>query len=442
MESIDTRKYNANTHRKAGNFAEALAIYQDLWNSGIQDEYIAAGILQCLRKLHSIADALKFCDSVASRFPGSEWLRQESSWTYSEYIKEMAEAEVALSTLHAIGEKAIVFKPVPNAFNQIAFRIMNAAKIAKDWKTLLIWVDRVDPSTLSSVGMKLPDGKEGWSYLARYSNYRIIALIGNKRADEAIPLCQKALNDFLHQYKQFAYNLARAYSAIGAYEKARDAYLELCRKIRPDFYILFEFGKVMRHLSRNDEALALMIMAAKSNQKPDYMVGYFVELGDLFEETGRETAARDHYMLATAIRIRNSWTIPADLQQRLEDMHVGSIPEPVEELLYRCSIHWADYEGKAAHVLHQKAQEEPIEKGIKGTIFLGPESREYFFINPPGREGYIGFKQELSQKISDRSLVTFDIVPSFNKKKNEWTTKAVNVTPVLTPDRIKNTKGL
>jgi len=230
MESIDTRKYEANALRKAGNFREALALYQDLWNSGIQDEYIAAGILQCLRKLHSIADALKFCDNAMSRYSESEWFRQESSWTYSDYIKEMAEAEVAVSTLHAIGEKALVFRPVPNAFNQIAFRIMNAAKNAKDWKTLLIWVERVDPSTLSSVGMKLPDGKEGWSYLARYSNYRIIALIGNKRADEAIPLCQKALGDFPHQYKQFAYNLARAYSTIGAYEKARDAFQELFKK--------------------------------------------------------------------------------------------------------------------------------------------------------------------------------------------------------------------
>jgi len=353
----------------------------------------------------------------------------------------MAEAEVALSTLHALGEKAFAFKPVPNAFNQIAFRIMNAAKAAKDWKTLLVWVDRVDPSTLSSVGMKLPDGKEGWSYLARYTNYRIIALIGNKRADEAIPLCQKALHDFPHQYKQFAYTLARAYSVIGAYEKARDVYQELCQKIRPDFYILFEFGKVMRHLSKNDEALALMIMAAKSNQKPDYMVGYFVELGDLFKETGREAAAKDHYMLATAIRIRNSWTIPSDLQQRLESMHVGSIPESVEELLYRCSIHWTDYEGKATHILQQKAEEEPIERGIEGTIFLGPESREYFFINLLGRDGYIGFKQELSEKIADRSIVIFDIVPSFNKKKNEWTTKAVNVKPVANADRTKNSKG-
>ena len=57
MESIDTRKYEANALRKAGNFREALALYQDLWNSGIQDEYIAAGILQCLRKLHSIGDS-------------------------------------------------------------------------------------------------------------------------------------------------------------------------------------------------------------------------------------------------------------------------------------------------------------------------------------------------------------------------------------------------
>lgn len=430
MEVADPRSYDANTLRKAGRFQEALTIYQDLWNTGKQNEFVAAGLLHCLRKLHRLADAMKFSENISQLYLESEWVRRELSWTYSEYVKEMATAGASVTTLHACGEKAMGLDPEPAALNHIACDIMNSAKSAKDWKTVILWADRVDPSLLSPVGMKLPDGKEGWSYLARYYNFRINGLIGTSRADEAIPLCQKALQDFPHQYKQFAYNLARAYTAVGEYDKASQTYQDLCRKVRPDFYILFEYGKVMHRLNRNDEALVLMTMAAKSEQRPDYLVGYYAEMGDLFRETGHETAARDHYMLATAVRMRNSWAVPAELQQRLESMHITSVSDSVEELLYRCSIHWSDFEGKATSAVRAPAQEEPIEHDVRGTIFLGPAERDYFFINPLGRDGYIGFKQELKHEIPDRSTVTFDVVPSFNKKKNEWTTKAVNVRPV------------
>lgn len=429
MEPADSRSYDANALRKAGRYQEALHIYQDLWNTGTQNEFVAAGILHCLRKLRKIADAVKFYENNSIRYPNNEWLRLELSWTYSDYIKEMASAGLSAPLLHSCGEKALLINPVPNALNHIAFDIMSSAKSANDWKMVSLWADRVDPSLLSPVGMQLPNGKEGWSYLGRYYNYQIIGLIGTGRAEEAIPLCRKSLQEFPHQYKQFAYNLAKAYTAVGAYEKASQVYQELCQKTRPDYYILFGYANVMRLLNRKDEALALMVMAAKSEQRPDYMVGYYVELGDLLLETGRETAAKDHYKLATAIRMRNSWSIPTDLQQRLESMNVTSVDETVEELLYRCSIHWTDYEGKPTPVIRTPEQEEPLEVEIVGTIFLGPVERDYFFINPPGRDGYIGFKQELKQEIHDRSQVIFDIVPSFNKKKNEWATKAVNVRP-------------
>ena len=75
----------------------------------------------------------------------------------------------------------------------------------------------------------------------------------------------------------------------------------------------------------------------------------------------------------------------------------------------------------------QIPEEEPSETDIKGIIYLGHEERDYFFVNPPDSEGIIGFKNELTDNFEDRSQVIFDIVPSFNKKRNEWSKKAINV---------------
>ena len=173
-----------------------------------------------------------------------------------------------------------------------------------------------------------------------------------------------------------------------------------------------------------------MARAAKAGQRPEYLVRYFMEMGDIFKQVGRLDAARDHYTLATAIRMRNSWSVPPELQQRLDENAISSIEDSVEELTYRCSRHWSSCEAEQSPLTAQNERETPLAEGVVGRIFLGHPDREYFFINPPEADGYIGFKNELTWAPEDRSQVIFDVVPSFNRKKNEWAAKAVNVRPM------------
>ena len=66
MAAVDPRSYSANDLRKSGQYQEALNIYQELWNSGKQDEFIGAGMLHCYRKLHKLGDAVKFSETLSS----------------------------------------------------------------------------------------------------------------------------------------------------------------------------------------------------------------------------------------------------------------------------------------------------------------------------------------------------------------------------------------
>ncbi len=429
MDTLETRSRQANELRKNGRYEDALKIYRELWDGQHHDGFTAAGLLHCLRKLHRLDEAMTVADDIAARYPDHNWVNLEVAWAYADYVKGMAENGASVPVLHACGEKALSRNPPPQAVNHIAFAIMGPAKKAKDWNMLTAWMSRVDPSLLSPAGMKLPDGKEGWSYLARWYHYRNLGLISTGRAHEALPLCREAVEKFPNQYKFFAYDLAKAYAGIGEYEKAAETFDELCRNVRPDSYHLFEYGKVVHQLGRPEEALALMARAVKAGQRPEFMVGYFMEMGDIFKQVGRLDAARDHYTLATAIRMRNSWSVPPELQQRLDENAISSIEDSVEELTYRCSRHWSNCEAEQSPLTAQHEREKPLAEGVVGRIFLGHPDREYFFINPPDADGYIGFKNELTWAPEDRSLVVFDIVPSFNRKKNEWAAKAANVRP-------------
>lgn len=50
MNSLIQMRKQAHKLRKDGQFAEALKIYKQIWDNG-KDAYVAAGLLQCLRKL-------------------------------------------------------------------------------------------------------------------------------------------------------------------------------------------------------------------------------------------------------------------------------------------------------------------------------------------------------------------------------------------------------
>jgi hypothetical protein len=104
---------------------------------------------------------MTFADDIAVRYPDHNWVNLEVACAYADYIKRMAESGTSVPVLHACGEKALSRNPPPQAVSRIAFDIMRLANGAKDWHTLAAWTSRVDPSLLSPVGMKLPDGKEG-----------------------------------------------------------------------------------------------------------------------------------------------------------------------------------------------------------------------------------------------------------------------------------------
>lgn len=430
MENNTSCSRNANDLRKAGNFIRALEIYQDMWKNNMQDEFVAGGLLHCLRKLHRCDEAFTIAWSVITRFPESTWVKNESIWAIVDYVKQMANNGASAGDLHTLAERIFPLDPPALPLNQLAFPVMKAAKSEKIWNLLLFWTEKVDPASLNPVGIKLRDGKEGWSYLAHWYHYRVLVLTETGNPVEAISLSQQAIQKFPNRFKDFAYELAKAYCAVKDYQKAEATYQDLCQKIRPDYYHLFEYGKVLQNLNRPEEALVLMGQAAKAGQRLEYMVGYFVDMGDIFRSIGRTDAARDHYMFATAIRMRKSWPIPPDLQKRLNDMEVLSIDDSVEELQYRCSMQWHECEGLGKSPEPKSSHEEQVQETLVGTIFLGPANREYFFINPPESDGYIGFKNELPEAFDDRSQVKFDVVPTFNKKRNEWSTKAVNVRPI------------
>ena len=59
MDTLEERSRQANELRKSGRCKDALEIYRELWDGQYYNEYTAAGLLHCLRKLHRLDEAIR-----------------------------------------------------------------------------------------------------------------------------------------------------------------------------------------------------------------------------------------------------------------------------------------------------------------------------------------------------------------------------------------------
>jgi len=87
MNAPEDRSREANELRKSKRYKDALEIYRELWDGQHYNEYTAAGLLHCLRKLQHLDEAMTFADEIAARYPDHNWVNLEVAWTYASYIK-------------------------------------------------------------------------------------------------------------------------------------------------------------------------------------------------------------------------------------------------------------------------------------------------------------------------------------------------------------------
>jgi hypothetical protein len=78
-----------------------------------------------------------------------------------------------------------------------------------------------------------------------------------------------------------------------------------------------------------------------------------------------------------------------------------------------------------SHETSLKSRE--VKRMLKGTLKMGPPERSYCFLHSSGRDSYFCLKSDLPNGVTDGVTLKFDAMPSFDKKKNQESWKAINV---------------
>ena len=421
--SISERKELANSYRKKGDFAEALPLYESLWRE-TADPFDGTGLLCCYRKSRLFDKAIPLAEELCKEHTDLTWAAREICWTLIQGKLQMFDESMPLEEVIKIAETVLKYSPDFLAKKLSVFKVLKWAKKKDDWETIGNWVDRIEPDSLSIEPMHFDSGREGWSDQCLWYNYKINSLLKVEAFGEARENALVAQEKCPKQRLFFVRLQAHAMKGLGDIEAAQSLYENLCNKKRPEWWLLHEYGNLLTEVGETDKALFVLCKAALSNRKLEMMVKLFSDLAQIFLKNGDPEKARAHCYLEKFVRDENGWPISSSLAtsiDRLDSEMLGdSAPLSKQEAFSICRTSWKVTCGNDTSETRTK------KKDLVGQLTI-PKNRPFCFVNTKDGLSAICFSKDMPDDVANGDTVIFDAIPSFDKKKNRESWKAIKI---------------
>jgi len=194
--------------------------------------------------------------------------------------------------------------------------------------------------------------------------------------------------------------------------------------------MIYDKAKVARDLGKKQDALQLMYWAASSNRKLGTMVSLFVDIASLCKSMGKNEEARAHLVLCRYVREENNWSLPSFILNDINELNENidnKEPSSKKEALSICKSYWKKLIGEPSEQKVKVDDKRKIRKGLSGKVNLGKLTNNFCFIKTKDNESFFCFKKDLSSDINDGDDVSFDAIPSFDKKKNKKSWRATKI---------------
>lgn len=327
--------------RKNKQFEEALPLYQQVWQSGWQEnrEWTGWGYAFCLRKLGRSEEALEICREVYRLKPEMDHNRSLYAWCIfdtelkidNSAIKENEQKffKAADAILKLIPEASVYSPRVTAVFRVIDYLI--EARVNYPADQVLEWLDKLDPGELSKECRSGPgkDGKqvEYASDVEKWYSSKAKALDKLGRYQESKQVSLKALEtvEKCHHDNDiwFNYRIAVADKHLGLLDEAQ-AHLEKVRKRKKDYFVDLEMAEVAYAQNRLNDAVKYSCSAALAPGQTDlgFRWKVYLLLAKLYKEKGDLALAKEHTLLVCKIRTEQTWKVPPEVESLARELEV------------------------------------------------------------------------------------------------------------------------
>ncbi len=415
---MDTKKQMANNLRKNQKYEQAEAIYKELYESSdTKDGYDAAGYLHCLRKQRKFAEAISIADAIPPELQDIAWCRNEMIWSYIQGI--LMDVSADFNSKDTAFEKIKALKPDITALKVSLLKLFKEAKKSKRFDFIKENIDLINPADLDNKPNST-NTKSDWSDRAMWYYYNAESLINSNDDNKAIELIETIIDKFPRQKKFFLRLKAKAFYNLKNTEQALKIYEALCNTPHPDWWILNEYGQIIAETGCPEKALPMLLLSSSLMPKLDMKVVLMQNLGRVYKDLEQYEMSFFHFMLSKLVREEKGWNMPESLSASLQELSsFFQTPKKeftIDELLKACKKEWLKGKPSAGNE----------KKDLKGKVISISPEKPFCFIKS-GSESYFCFTKDLPEGISREQKVIFDITPSFDKKKQRESYRAINI---------------
>jgi tetratricopeptide (TPR) repeat protein len=417
----DDRRERAKTLLAEGNFREAGALYHQLFDE-TNEAWYASRYLHCLRKAgHPIA-AVTVGRQALAQHSQDVWVRRELIWAlYDGKIKPCVEAK-DLSGLLQAAEELRTLNPEQLPLKLAVKAVIRIAKLRGKWDTVAQWCDYLDPDNLDDQPREI-DGRTGNSEREAWHFARVKAAVELERWDEALARASQAADRYPREinFRRWA---ALTLAGQGKIADAICRLQDIILKERSEWFLLQDLCQLHLRSGELEAAMRNGCRAALDCPDDTMKVTLYGLLGTVGLRLSLYEFAFRHAALARAIRERESWSIPADLRDLDEALRsrfaeeriaLPALAAGIREQVIACVQLWraAAYAGL------------PRQNGILDSP---PEERAFGWIrNDEGQRIFV-LRDDLPPVARTAgAAVEFALEPSFDRKRNVMTVKAVDV---------------
>ncbi len=430
MQSINDKKKAATLYRKNKDFDSAIPLYETLWNE-TGDPFDGTGLLCCYRKIGLFDKALPLARKLFKDHIDIEWTAREVCWALIQGKMQAFDERTPLEDIIKIANIIIQHSPDSLAKKLAVFKVLKWAKKKDDWATIEKWVDLIDVDSLSAEPMSFVNGKKGWSDQCIWYNYKIHSLLRQSHFEKAKEQACIAENICPKQWLFFLRLQAHALKGLGDIKAAKGIYEKLCNKKSPEWWLLHEYGNLLNDEGEKDKALNILCKAALSNSKLEMMVKLFSDIAKIYTENGELKKARIHYYLEKFIREDNRWPLPHSLIELIDTLDRELLDEPApiskQKTFKICKSFWKDICGSDTPEALTKKQ------GLVGKIVI-PKDKPFSFVNTKDGLSAICFQKDIRGDVTNGDKVIFDVIPSYDKKKDRTSWKAIKIKKYTTKE--------
>lgn len=308
---------------------------------------------------------------------------------------------------------------------QTVFKVINYYKenpTQGSYEKIYKYLKLLNPQVLSSEKKKFqskkgktiegPSDKEQW-----YSSYTKACMNLNnyeeciKYSKEAIRVLRYTLKD--KELIWYENRIGKSLRLPGRLEEAEKLFKAI-DSLSDLFYIKSELAELYMEYDDKEKAMRYYLEAllSKSGELKS-KIKIIEAAGDFLYDQGKYENAKLNYNLAKAIRSEENWPDSRELERKLE--RVKDIPVDLKNIRHRCIDMWSE---EYSHYL--PSQEGVISRMINDNCgFISYDSMDIYF-----------FRKSINDKINGDILhrkVRFNIIDSFDKKKNKNSKQAVNI---------------